>query len=65
MDKLKATKVSELIERLSGLDPNARVYACEPPFTGVSLVPQGDGAILIAPHGPRDLKAEKASFANG
>lgn len=42
-----ATTVSELVSILQTMSPSARIYTIEPPFDGVKLVEQGDGAILI------------------
>ena len=42
-----ATNVGELIEVLKTLNPAARIYAIDPPFDGLRLVEQGDGAILF------------------
>jgi hypothetical protein len=42
-----ASNVGELIEALKNLNPKARIYTIDPPFEGLRLVEQGDGAILI------------------
>ena len=39
--------VSALIEGLSKFDGDARVYTIEPPFHGVRIIRQGDGAVLV------------------
>lgn len=43
-----AKTVAELVEILRTQDQGARIYTIEPPFDGVKLVKQGDGAILFS-----------------
>lgn len=43
-----ANTVGELIGLLQKMDPAGRVYTIEPPFDGLKLVPQGDGAVLFS-----------------
>lgn len=38
----------ELIEALKAFAPACKVISHEPPFTGIQLVEQGNGSILIA-----------------
>jgi Iap family predicted aminopeptidase len=38
----------ELIEALKAFDPASKLISHEPPFTGVQLVEQGNGSILLA-----------------
>ena len=42
------TNVKELINALEMFHPDAKVISREPPFTGIRLVPQMGGNILIA-----------------
>lgn len=44
-----AQTVSQLAALLATLPPDAVVIAKEPPFTGVKLVPQDSGKVLVAP----------------
>ena len=41
------SNVGELIEHLKSLKPTARIYTIEPPFDGLKMVEQSDGAILF------------------
>lgn len=56
--RMIANNVGELIETLKSLDPKARVYTIEPPFDGLKLVKQDDGAFLFCR--PRDPKQNLA-----
>jgi len=57
-----ARTVIDLIEVLQRLDPGALVISHEPPFTGVQVVPQGDGSVYIASLWNSDEgRAERAS----
>lgn len=57
--------VAELIEFLGELDPNAVVMSHEPPFTGVYVVPQSTGQILIASlHSTDEGKAYRDEVMN-
>lgn len=38
----------ELIKALAEFEAGATVFASEPPFTGIKLVPQSNGKLLIA-----------------
>jgi hypothetical protein len=58
--KMIATNVGELIEALKTLNPTARIYTIDPPFDGLRLVEQGDGAILFC----RPSEPEKATPAS-
>lgn len=49
--------VADLIDALSQIDQSAVPHSMDAPFTGVRLVPQNDGKILIAPP-PREDKGE-------
>lgn len=44
---MKANNVGELVDLLKKMDQTARIYTIEPPFDGIKLVKQGDGAILF------------------
>ena len=44
-----AKTVSELTALLASLPPDAVVFSVEPPFSGVKLVPQDSGGVLVAP----------------
>lgn len=54
-----ATNIGELIRHLETLDPNARIYTIDPPFDGLKLVPQSDGAILFCR--PREPESKAAA----
>ena len=58
-EKMIATNVGELIEALKNLDPAARIYTIDPPFDGLRLVEQGDGAILFCRPKESEAKAER------
>lgn len=61
-DATTARTVIDLIETLQRLDPMAPVISHEPPFTGVQVVPQGDGSVYIASLWNSDEgRAERAS----
>ena len=44
----KATTVSELIDVLSELDPDAPVMSTDPPFDHVNVIAQTNGKIIIS-----------------
>lgn len=56
-DTVICRTAAELIEALKKLPPDTGIYTREPPFTGVSVVPQGDGKLLFAPPRPEPLKS--------
>lgn len=56
-----ANNVGELIEALKTLNPTARIYTIDPPFDGLRLVEQGDGAILFCR--PREPESKAAPVA--
>lgn len=53
-----ASNVGELIEHLKSLNPTARIYTIEPPFDGLKMVKQSDGAILFCR--PREPESKAA-----
>jgi hypothetical protein len=55
------SSVGELIEALKAVDPNAIPFATEPPFTGVRLIHQADGNVLISPPPREPDEAEEAA----
>ena len=55
-----ASNVGELIALLSSMDKSARIYTTEPPFDGVKLVPQNDGAVLVCRPGEPESKSQPA-----
>lgn len=56
--------VAELIEALQQLDQDAILFSTDMPFTGVQLVPQDDGKVLIASP-PREAKDDLSTVATG
>lgn len=56
-----ASNVGELIEALKTLDPAARIYTIEPPFDGLRMVKQSDGAVLFCRPREPELKAGAVS----
>jgi hypothetical protein len=57
-----ASTVADLIEELKAFPPEARVISLEPPFTGVRVVDQDNGSLLLcAPE--RDHREEKMCCA--
>lgn len=59
-----ASNVGELIEALKSLDPKARIYTIEPPFDGLRMVTQTDGAILFCRPREPEQKSQPASSAS-
>lgn len=56
-----ASNVGELIEALKTLNPSAKIYTIAPPFDGLRLVEQGDGAILFCR--PKEPETKAATVA--
>lgn len=48
--------VGDLIEALSGLPKDTNVFTLRPPFTGVVLIPQNNGSVMITspPPSPKE-----------
>lgn len=55
-----ASNVGELIEALKTLNSAARICTIDPPFDGLRLVEQGDGAILFCRPREPESKAKAA-----
>lgn len=54
-----AETIGNLMALLGMFDPHRTPVTIEPPFTGVRVIPQESGSILIAPP-PREKRAPKA-----
>ncbi len=62
--KMIANNVGELINALKTLNPSARVYTIDPPFDGLRLVEQSDGAILLCrPRKPKSKSRPALSLS--
>lgn len=59
-----ANNVGELINALKTLNPEARIYTIDPPFDGLRLVEQSDGAILFCrPREPQSKSSPAPSLS--
>lgn len=60
--KIVVSNVGELIEALKLFPEDAGIYTMEPPFDGLAIVPQSDGALLFIR--PREPERKMAVVKN-